>query len=327
MQSEPAVSAVIPLYNKADYIGRALDSVFAQSFTDYELIVVDDGSTDGGGDIVRAYSDPRLRLVCQENAGPGSARNRGLREARGALVAFLDADDEWLPEFLAKAVYYLRDNEDVAAFTQGYHNTRVAPETISAMWDERGVVDGKYRIGHEPCSAQFAVWLMNYMSPWSTVARKPVLLRYGGFFDRWKCLFAEDSYLWLQVLLNEVVAITRDEQVLFHSEASSLSYNLTKPHPIEPYLIDPSEIYAKCPQECHVLLDGILAVRAVLTCILYARSGYGRDARWLLARYCLRIRPRGFWRALVYSAFAEGMPAAQWCCRCCKRLLEIFRLG
>jgi glycosyltransferase involved in cell wall biosynthesis len=94
------VSVVIPLYNKARHIKRAVDSVLAQTYSDFELIVVDDGSTDGGGDLVREIIDPRIRLIIQENSGECAARNRGVQESACELVAFLDADDEWFPHFL-----------------------------------------------------------------------------------------------------------------------------------------------------------------------------------------------------------------------------------
>jgi glycosyltransferase involved in cell wall biosynthesis len=93
-------SVVIPLYNKQRYIGRAVNSVLSQTYQDLELIVVNDGSTDGGPALARAYRDGRIRVIDQTNQGLSAARNRGIAETRGGLIAFLDADDEWLPEFL-----------------------------------------------------------------------------------------------------------------------------------------------------------------------------------------------------------------------------------
>ena len=94
------ISVVIPLYNKATTIERAIRSVLNQTYQDYELIVVNNGSTDGGQEIVKHIQDPRLRLVEQENQGVSMARNRGIAESTSDYIAFLDADDEWKPEFL-----------------------------------------------------------------------------------------------------------------------------------------------------------------------------------------------------------------------------------
>src|SRR5262249_38507394 len=100
-------SVVVPLYNKARYISRCLDSIRAQTYPDFEIIVVNDGSTDGGESIVRGYGDARIRLVSQQNAGPGPARNRGIAEARGDWIAMLDSDDEWDPRYLELGVKLL----------------------------------------------------------------------------------------------------------------------------------------------------------------------------------------------------------------------------
>ena len=98
---EPQFSVVIPLYNKADTILRTLRSVIRQEFRDFEIVVVDDGSKDNSAQLVESFdSDVSLHLIRQTNAGVSFARNRGVAESRGRYTAFLDADDEWHPEFL-----------------------------------------------------------------------------------------------------------------------------------------------------------------------------------------------------------------------------------
>ena len=94
------ITVVIPLYNKKDTIQRALQSVFTQTVQPDEIIVVNDGSTDGSEKVVEAIIHPLIKLIHQPNAGVSAARNLGIKEAQGDWIAFLDADDEWKPEFL-----------------------------------------------------------------------------------------------------------------------------------------------------------------------------------------------------------------------------------
>lgn len=118
--SKPHFSVVIPLYNKLSHIIRTVDSVLRQSYKDFEIIVVDDGSTDGGPTRLQRLRSEHVRLVRQVNGGVSNARNRGIKEAKGEIVAFLDADDTWEPHFLEVMAKLQRDFPDAKAFGSAY---------------------------------------------------------------------------------------------------------------------------------------------------------------------------------------------------------------
>ncbi len=103
MTAQPLVSVVIPAYNAALFIGETIESVRSQTLTNWELLIINDGSTDNTAEIVETYcqTDPRIQLISKPNAGVSAARNLGGKLAQGELIAFLDADDQWLPEKLA----------------------------------------------------------------------------------------------------------------------------------------------------------------------------------------------------------------------------------
>ena len=109
----PGVTVIMPVHDRERYVREAIDSVLGQTFADLELIVVDDGSTDGTAAAVAAVRDGRLRYVAQPHRGVGAAMNTGLRAARGRYVARLDSDDVWLPDFLATQVAVLESRPDV----------------------------------------------------------------------------------------------------------------------------------------------------------------------------------------------------------------------
>jgi glycosyltransferase involved in cell wall biosynthesis len=107
------ISVVLPVFNRASYVGEAIDSVLAQTRPPDELIVVDDGSTDDSVAVVERHAPPSVRIVRQDNRGIGGARNRGLREATGDAIAFIDSDDLWERDKLERQVAVLRDGDDV----------------------------------------------------------------------------------------------------------------------------------------------------------------------------------------------------------------------
>jgi glycosyltransferase involved in cell wall biosynthesis len=294
------VSVIVPLYNKAPTIQRTLDSVLGQTLADFELIVVDDGSTDGGVEIVERCGDPRVRLFRQANTGPGAARNRALREAKGEYAAFLDADDEWLPDFLKKGMALAEKCPEAAAVASGYVLDPDGRSTES-MWRRRGLHEGIWRL--EPdMPPQLGVYLLAYLSPCTTVARLEIVRRWGGFFSSWKCLYGEDSFLWLKVLLHESVVLNLEPLVRFHTEASALTKNLGGPRPVEPILLHPEELRQTCPQELKNLLEGILALHALKTACMLGYWGRWREGRALLHRFS----PSSNWRRAALAQFVAS---------------------
>lgn len=109
MENKFNISLVIPLYNKEDAILKTIDSVLKQTYSDFEVIVVDDGSKDNSLRVVQSIEDPRLRVIHKENGGVSSARNRGIREAKGDYIALLDGDDLWEPTFLEEQIRLIHD--------------------------------------------------------------------------------------------------------------------------------------------------------------------------------------------------------------------------
>lgn len=142
----PAISVVMPVFNRAALVGEAIRSVLAQDFADFELIVVDDGSSDGTADAVAAFDDPRVRLIrLPANAGGNAARNRGIDAARAPLVAFLDSDDAYLPHKLGFAADFLgrRPEIDVLldSFVKRYpERGRPDIELRNPLLDDNGAI-------------------------------------------------------------------------------------------------------------------------------------------------------------------------------------------
>ncbi len=272
----PRVSVVIPLYNKASSVRAAVDSVLGQSYADFELIVVDDGSTDSSVSVVAGSRDGRIRLLAQANAGPGAARNRGLGVARGEYVAFLDADDEWEPEFLDLAVAALDSHPECGAWVSG---RAVGPARASQGPRNRrmGLTGGPWRLPHQtrPKALKFYV---DFCHSSCVVARRSLVQRYGGYYDAGRSTYGEDSYLWLTFVMNHPLYVDPEPRIWFHTEHSSLGSALLGEHPVRPALIASEPLLDRCdPAYLGELHDLLAYYRLIETEKLAGQGRLGRD--------------------------------------------------
>lgn len=185
----PAVSVIIPAYGVTQYIAGTLDSVLAQTYRDFEVIVVNDGCPDSAAleAALRPYSE-RIVYLRKENGGVSSARNAGMRAARAPLIAMLDGDDAWLPDFLAVQTDYLRSHPDTdIVYCDGtiFGDTPLADRTLMEFSPSRGEATFESLV-----SLRCSVILT------SVVARKAAILAVGGFDESLRR--AEDFDLWLR---------------------------------------------------------------------------------------------------------------------------------
>lgn len=197
MNAEPLVSVVIPVYNGASHLSDAVDSVLGQTVDTFELIVVDDGSTDRTRDVISHYARTDVRIVAfkQANRGLSAARNSGLRLARADVVAFLDADDSWLPKKLERQMAHLDQHADCeACFT--YFEEVDDRLWVTTPWSE---LEAKY--GLSEVSPELLVERGNFVagSGSSVMARTTAVREAGGFDER--LVAAEDLDLWYRLSL------------------------------------------------------------------------------------------------------------------------------
>jgi hypothetical protein len=304
----PHISVIVPLYNKAAYIDRCLDSILGQSFPDFELIVVNDGSTDGGEAIVERRRDPRLRLVSQANAGPGAARNHGARLAQSPLVAFLDGDDAWSEDYLKESVAWMeRAAPDIASLTWGM---RIHPrdESTERSWTQLGIPAGLFRAGSET-PARLIVAMLANMLPSSTVMRKAVFEELGGFYANYRCVYSEDAYLYLKSLLHYSALFDPRPLTIRFEDASELAKNLNGVRPIEPFLSDPGGLEQDCPAPMRPLLREVLARRALKTASVYGYWGEASESRRIVRRF---VSPEDWRLPYFFTAIIGCTPLGGW---------------
>jgi glycosyltransferase involved in cell wall biosynthesis len=212
----PFFSVIIPLYNKEKYIRKTLSSIFAQRFCDYEIIVINDGSKDNGGNIVKELADHRIRYYETENKGVSSARNLGISLATGKFIAFLDADDYWYPHFLEEIHQYICRFPELKVFATAIefeYKGKVAEAEYSIQRSSEHEVVNYFEASYKRtaiCS--------------SSAAFERSIFKSTGVFDT-TITRGEDTDLWVRIGLQYKILFIWKVGVIYSYDPNSLSRN------------------------------------------------------------------------------------------------------
>ncbi|MCG2739675.1 MAG: glycosyltransferase [Syntrophaceae bacterium] len=213
----PVVSVVIPTFNRSGFIIEAIESVYAQTFGDFDVIVVDDGSNDGTAEIV-SEKFPLIEVIIQKNRGVSAARNVGINHSKGKYIAFLDSDDLWLPEKLQAQVDFFRENPDISI----------------CQTEELWIRNGK-RVNPKNKHKKHSGWIFKECIPLCIVSPSAVMIKREvfekiGLFDE-ELPACEDYDLWLRAALQYEI-ITLPEPLIIkkggHEDQLSKQWGLDK---------------------------------------------------------------------------------------------------
>ena len=225
----PIVSVVMPLFNKAPYVKKAVESVLAQSYQDWELIVVDDGSKDGSPQAVLDLADERFHVYSQGNLGVSAARNSGVRLAKGELLAFLDADDWWDEKFLAEMVAFSDAYPEASLWASNYWYVKQG-KTRVAVKQETGYFDYPESYLRNEAMPVSSISVLIPRNAFEEAGGFPVGIKLGEDFLLWSKVALEHKFAFLDKPLayynNDVPAAERatrnlyppEQHMLFHLE-------------------------------------------------------------------------------------------------------------
>jgi glycosyltransferase involved in cell wall biosynthesis len=186
LKSFPLVSVIIPTFNRSEFLPRAIRSVLQQTFQDFELVIVDDGSTDKTFSQIKAFNDKRIRYIFQTNHGVSSARNLGIRNSTGTFLAFLDSDDEWMPVKLEKQLEALENH----------------PGYLIVHTDEMWFRNNR-RLNQKHKHRKYGGWIFRHCLPLCVISPSSILLHRKIFSDigsfNETLPVCEDYELWLRM--------------------------------------------------------------------------------------------------------------------------------
>lgn len=209
------ISVIIPNYNNAHYLENAIQSILNQTFSDYEIIVVDDGSTDNSREVVATFGN-KVRYIWQENKGLGGARNTGILASTAEFIGLLDADDEWQPEYLEKMMLLVQNYPDAAVYYSAAQGMDSSGNDLPQIFGRKITSDEIYQ----------DFLRANFIIPSTVIFRRAVILGIGLFEEKNRDLHGcEDWDLWLRLAPSHQFAGTAEPLVRYRLHAQTFSAN------------------------------------------------------------------------------------------------------
>ncbi len=267
----PHFSVIMPVYNKYPYLQKAVESVLAQNYGDWELILVENGSTDGSGALADSFSDPRITILHQKHTGVSIARNRGVEQASAPWICFLDSDDWWEPSFLAEMDGLITRHPDAGLYSTSYYiakhgRRRVAPTGIDETFAE-GEID---------YFAQYASSLCMPVCVGTVCLSKNIFDELGGFNP--DLHIGEDFDLWIRIAIRHTVVILNKPLFTYNQDVVPKYRSTQQLHSPEHHFLWHC-IYPDAPEKIKILLDRLTAYNLLP---YYLSRRYHKDTMPLL---------------------------------------------
>ncbi len=275
----PLVSIIMPVYNSSKYVISAIESVFSQSYKDYELIIINDGSTDNSKELIIDYlkqnKDKDVKYIYQENKGASAARNKGIELAKGEYIAFLDADDLWMPEKLSRSINYINSQEYPTVYSDMY------------IIDSGGnIIDQWFKMKKEISEGNIYGDLLKecFIVPTNIIIRKACLLE--NKFDE-TIRGVEDIDLWLRLARKYNFRVIKEPLTKWRNHEGNYSKNsrIVSENIVNVFERELKEWTRK--DKYHKVIINILSTKLYISGRYYLKEQKYKQARWVFIKSIL----------------------------------------
>ncbi len=300
MPATPAdISIVIPAYNAQMYLASAVQSVLDQQLPPSEIIIVNDGSNDNTSALAHSFEHPAIKVIDQSNAGPGAARNVGMLSATCRWIAFLDADDQWQPDFLSHAMNSLQAYPDIPVFICKSHKS-ADPSTPKPAMQTGESITTVFPVNKQATVKQIRRKSAAQMA--TVLAERQLVKSMGGFYEKNHCTYGEDGILGFLLCWNYPVLHSERKCLIYHVLDTGLTSARQSNPQIRPFINDPEHVLERIPDQDWPVVKRYLRYVTSKEIKRLAKQGRSKVSKELFIKHQV-------WRSL-------HRPNILWCCLC-----------